>query len=221
MIKQIIVALTTEGTTDSRFLESIIQRSFENAAFDCAGQIEVLPVQYIEKQSGDFIEVVKLNAQLAGNSGVMVLCIHSDADDATDTNTFTDKINPAFTAVMDMQGKHICKSLVAIVPVHMTEAWMLSDTELLKAEIGTDKSDQEVGIDGSPEVYSDPKDIIEAVIRIARQDLTKRRRRDLTIGELYAPIGQKVSLDALENLPSYRKFREAVRDVLKNLNYLH
>ncbi len=99
MSKQIIIGFTTEGGTDIQFLESVIQRSFEDVAFECKGQIEVLPVQYIKKQSGSFVEVVKICARQAEKMGIMVLCIHADADDTTDTNTFNCKINPAFTVV--------------------------------------------------------------------------------------------------------------------------
>jgi len=220
MSKQIIIGFTTEGTTDVRFLESIIQRSFEDMAFECSEQIEVFPVLYIEKQTGDFVQVVKTYAREAEKRGVMVLCVHTDADDATDAKTFNSKIIPAFTAVLNTNDD-LCKNLVAIVPIQMTEAWMLSDKNLIKFEIGTDKSDVELGIDKFPEVYSNPKQILEDAIRIARQDLTKRRRRELTIAELYSPIGHKLALNSLENLPSYQKFKEAVRWAFRILNYLH
>ena len=75
MSRQVFIGFTTEGPTDFRFLESVIQRSFENVAFECSGQVEVLPVQYIEKQSGNFVEVVKDYARQADSLGVMVpLC---------------------------------------------------------------------------------------------------------------------------------------------------
>ncbi len=221
MSKQVIIGFTTEGPTDIQFLESIIQRSFEDVAFECDGQVEILPVQCIEKQVGDFVEAVKSYAQKAEKRGIMVLCVHADADDTTDTTTFNYKINPAFTAVGDVQGEHLCKNLVAIVPVQMTEAWMLSDKELLKAEIGTKRSNEDLDLDRSPEVYAAPKQAIENAIRIARQDLTRRRRRDLTIAKLYSPIGQQISLNTLEKLPSYQKFKEAVRGAFRKLNYLH
>ncbi len=220
MNKQIIIGFTTEGATDVRFLESIIQRSFEAVAFECDGQIEVLPIQKIEKKSGVFVEVVKQYAEEAEKNGIMILCVHCDADDPTDTNTFNNKINPAFSVVYGTEGSKFCKTLVAIVPVMMTEAWMLSDKELLKAEIGTDKTDAELGIDRFAEVYNNPKERIEDAIRIARQGLPRRRRQDLAISELYSPIGQKISLDSLQILPSYRKFKDAVRNAFRELNYL-
>jgi hypothetical protein len=221
MSKQIIIGFTTEGPTDIRFLESIIQRSFEAIAFECDGQVEILPVQCIEKQEGDFVKTVKCYAQQAKERGIMVLCVHTDADSTTDTGTFNNKINPAFTAVENAQREHLCKNLVPIVPVRMTEAWMLSDKELLKAEIGTRKSHEDLGINRPPEVYADPKQAIKTAIRVARQDQTRRRRRDLTVAELYSPIGQKISLTKLERLPSYQKFKEAVRDAFRKLNYLY
>jgi len=138
----------------------------------------------------------------------------------TDAKVFNDRINPAFNAVKNLPGEYVCKNLVATVPVQMTEAWILSDKVLLKAEIGTGNSYVELGIHKSPEVYADPKQTIEAAIRIARLDLTRRRRHKLTIAELYLPIGQKVSLNKLENLPSYQKFKEAVRIAFQELGYL-
>ncbi len=220
MSKQIIIGLTTEGSTDVRFLESIIQRSFENVAFECRGQVEVLPVQNIEKESGEFVEAVIKCARKADERGIMVLCVHADADDRTDSDTFNFKINPAITAIQALLEESVCKNLVAVVPVQMIEAWMLSDKELLKAEIGTDKSYIELGIDRLPEVYDDPKHAMESAIRIGRQKLSRRRRHQLTISELYAPIGQKIALNALENLPSYQKFKGAVRSAFVKLNYL-
>jgi len=150
----------------------------------------------------------------------MVLCIHTDADEPTDSNAFSYKINPAFTAINNIIDGRLCKNLVAIVPVHMTEAWMLADSELLKAEIGTNKSDNELGLIRSPEEYNNPKEIIEIAIRLARHGLPKRRRGDFGISRIYSPIGQKVKLNKLEGLPSYRKFKAAIRAAYRRMNYL-
>ena len=43
------------------------------------------------------------------------------------------------------------KTSVIIVPIQMTESWMLAEKELLKKEIGTDKTDIELGIHRDPE----------------------------------------------------------------------
>jgi Domain of unknown function (DUF4276) len=219
MNRQVIIGFSTEGSTDFRFLESIIQRTFEDVAFDCTGQIEVLPVQYIPKTSGTFIELVK-NAALEGDKlGISVLCIHTDADAPEDTEVLKNKINPAFSEIL-ASPEVICKNLVAIIPIQMTEAWMLADTELLKSEIGSSKQDSDLKLDRKPESIADPKMVIAEAIVIARSNLTKLRRRQLNVGELYQPIGQKIDLTKLKSLKSYQKFRDAVKNAYRALNYL-
>jgi Domain of unknown function (DUF4276) len=219
MNRQVIIGFSTEGSTDFRFLESIIQRTFEDVAFDCTGQIEVLPVQYIPKTSGTFIELVK-NAALEGDKlGISVLCIHTDADAPEDTEVLKNKINPAFSEIL-ASPEVICKNLIAIIPIQMTEAWMLADTELLKSEIGSSKQDSDLKLDRKPESIADPKMVIAEAIVIARSNLTKLRRRQLNVGELYQPIGQKIDLTKLKSLKSYQKFRDAVKNAYRALNYL-
>ena len=102
----------------------------------------------------------------------------------------------------------------------MTEAWMLADTELLKDEIGTLKSDEELGFGRPPESLPNPKKIIKQTISKVFRDLPRRRTRPVIISELYSPIGQKVSLEKSAQLPSYQKFKEAVRGAYRKLNYM-
>lgn len=220
MTKQLIVGFCAEGSTDERFLTSVIQRTFEEVALDCTGQIDILPVQFLEKETGSFNELVQKYATKALESGVMVLCIHTDADAPTDDNCFSQKINPAFEHITNLVDENICKNLVAVVPIQMTESWMLAEKELLKKEIGTNKSDNELGIHRAPESITNPKHVIETAISIMEQDLTKKRRRLLKIGQLYLPIGQKIQLQNLESLTSYNKFKSSVKDAFRKLNYL-
>lgn len=220
-MKQLIIGFTTDGPTDIRFLESIIQRTFEDIAFECDGDVMVLPLQYIEREPGSFIEMVQTCAHKAIiDHSIMVLCIHTDAEAANDHRAFEFKITPAFESVQQSE-EDICKNLVAVVPVRMTEAWLLADKDLLKAEIGTSKSDNDLKIHRAPETFADPKAAIEEAIRIARADLPARRRHQLPIAELYQPIGQKIQLEKLERLAAYQKFKEAVRQAYRKLNYLH
>ncbi len=218
-IKQILVGYMTEGPTDTRFLESIIQRTFEDIAFECHGAIDVLPVQHISVRKSAFSDEVLNAAKKAFEMGLMVLCVHTDADAETDLIAFTNKITPAFEATQN-NLKENCQILVAIVPVQMTEAWLLADKDTLKQEIGTDKTDHELGLLRHPESLPDPKKVIENAISIAHQHVTRRHRYQLTLSELYTPIGQKVNLEKLSLLGSYRKFKEAVRAAYQQLAFL-
>ncbi len=217
----LIIGFTTEGSTDVRFLESIIRRTFEEVAFECKGEILIHDVQHLEVGKDNFTGEVMQAARKAEENGIMVLCVHADADDVTDHTTFLNKIRPAFS-VVEETDEALCKNLVAIVPIYMTEAWMLADKELLKEEIGTGKSEEELGLLREPESVADPKELIKEAIRIAFADDTRRRRnRSLHIAELYQPLGQKITLEKLKSLSSYQKFRQGVREAFIKLNYLH
>ncbi len=216
----ITIAYTTEGATDQRFLESIIRKTFEEVALTCKGEIEVFDPVYIElKKNMNFIENIKNLAITALNIGINVFCIHADSDNISDEHVFKHKIVPAVQAVNTLPVDKACNNLVAIVPVRMSEAWMLADTDLLKEEFNTTKTDSELFININPETIADPKAVIEKALQLAQDHLPQRRNR-IIIGELYQPLGQKIQLNKLEQLSSFKKFKLSVEDAFRKLNYL-
>lgn len=214
------IGFIAEGSTDVRFLEQVIGRTFRDITLDCSSQIEVYPPQYIKVSKQGIVPYILEASSQANEQGAMVLCVHSDADDANETNTWHNRLSPAFKAVNDADNNR-CKILVGIVPVHMTEAWMLSDKELFKNEIATTLTDVELGIERHPEQIADPKAAIEEALRRAQAHRTKRRRSDLSIADLYAPLGQSIPLAKLEVMASYQAFKERAKAALRLLNYLN
>ena len=224
MTKQIFAGLFTEGTTDIRFLESVVRKTLEDIAFECKGQIETeVKTIEINKTGLKFIDQV-LSASKKGmdDYGIMFLCVHTDADEETDNTVMESKIIPVLKSLSERSETEYCKLLVFVIPVYMTESWMLADKELLKSEIGTQLSNFDLGIHAIPECVTNPKEIIINAIRIAQSDLTRRKRnRGLDISELYQIIGQKLELSQLENLDSYRKFKDSLKDAFKELGFLY
>lgn len=99
---------------------------------------------------------------------------------------------------------------------------MLADKDALKEELRTDKNFKELKLTfplKQVEKIADPKAKIQQIITIAFQDLSNRRRM-VNIGSLYSPLGQKINLDILEQLPSYYKFTENLTNALIKLNYI-
>ena len=221
MSQVITVGFITEGTTDVRFLSGIIRRTFEDLTWECQQAIEIFPPAHVNvsKQGLTFADYVLEAAKVAEAGKLMVLCVHTDADDETDTDTLINRINPAFAGVQTTP-RAVCKNLVAIVPVRMTEAWMLADKDALKAEIGTQKTDGQLGLTRSPESVTDPKKIIKDVVRLAFDHRSRRSRNQVAISELYEPLGEMVNLAQLSFLPSYQKFKEAAREAFRQLNFL-
>lgn len=220
---QIFAGLFAEGNTDIDFLKSIVQKTMQTLAFECSGQldIEVFPI-VIDKTGLDFSKQV-LSASKKGfdDYGIHILCVHTDADSPTSSKAYQYKINPSKNLLSVESSEDFCKILVAIVPIQETESWMLADKDLLKQEIGTDKSDNDLGINKFPESFSNPKETISNAIRIAREELTQKRRKSLSINELYLPLGQSIDMSKLEGLSSYQDFRNNIKDAFIQLNLLH
>jgi len=218
---QIIIGLYREGSTDKRFFTSLIQRTFQSVSFECRKEINIMDVIDIDVDKTSYMdEVIAASRKGVLYFGISVLCIHADADDSTDASVFNNKINPSLRKI-EAEQDDICKVIVPVVPVQMTEAWMLADKMLLKNQIGTDKSDMELGFDKNPEQISDPKTVITGAIRIASREKGKRHRNDLNISVLYERLGENISLESLRQLPSFRKFEDNVRNAFRELKYLN
>lgn len=223
MARQIFIGLMAEGTTDQSFLKSVIERTFDDIRFECNSDIDIFDIEEVKVSTGtSFIEKV-LEASVKGfeTFGMMILCVHADADNKKLEDTYLNKINPSIEKLRRKGDDKFCQTLVAVVPIQETEAWMLADKELLKQEIGTDKTDNELQLNRQPEQIANPKEVIENAIRIAREEFVKRRRKKLTIGDLYLPIGQAVDLEKLDNLESYKDFKRNVRQAFIRLNLLN
>lgn len=220
--RQVFIGLTTEGTTDIRFLEKIVERTFEEIAYDCFGDVEpVFRVLNVDKHGLSFVDyILRASQQGIDEMGMAILCVHTDADDVTIDGVMNNKMLPAQNVLLGAESERTCKILVPIIPVQMMESWMLADKDLLKHEIGTDLTDNELGINRNPESIADPKSVIEEAIRISRRNVVKRRRRDLKIGDIYMAVGQKVAIDKLLLLPSYQHFQNEVRNAYRKLHLL-
>lgn len=216
---QLIVGLTAEGSTDYRFLSSLVRRTYEELAFECKGDVEIASVQVVKVEKEQFAMALLKAAQLGhSNFGISILCVHADADTKATNERYNKLILPAIAKVIETEGEH-CKNIVPIVPITEIESWMLADKESFKDEIGSTESDANLKIVGNPESFSDPKAKIEEAIRIEDQKRTRRRQK-LSISDLYQPLGEKCSLDQLKNLSSYERFYEKARNSLVLLNLL-
>jgi hypothetical protein len=220
----ILAGLFTEGTTDDRFLLSVLERTLEDVAFDCTGDIEtrVEAISINKKDLSFNDQVLEASKEAFEKFGILLLFVHTDADDVNDEVIFKSKILPAQKLLLEQDVDSYCIHMIPVVPVQMTESWMIADRNLLKSEIGIVKTDAELGINQNPESLTDPKRTVEEIIRLSREDVTKRKRsKGLQISDLYQIIGQKVELSELVKLSSYIKFKTSLIEKLKELNFYH
>ena len=221
MGKQLFIGLAVEGSTDMRFLKSVVWRTYLKIVYDqCEQDIDVDVFELKPSKTGKSFPEFVVDASIEGMKyGILVLAVHSDSDKDTLQERMQDKFFPAQQALDRADGNVVCKTLVPIIPIRMVEAWMLADTSLLKDEMGTSLSNAELGIHRAPESIANPKEIIETAISVAMRHRTKKRRT-LTIADLYGILGDEVSIESLSRLPSYRSFFDSAVDSLRTIHYL-
>ncbi len=217
---QLFIGLIAEGTTDYRFLEPIVEKALIDIAYNCTGQIDI-DVKVIDCDKGDSFTDYVLNASQKGNQefGITMLIVHSDADDASADNTYENKINPAKTLLEQCDNTY-CKNIAALIPIRETEAWMLADKAVFIKFIGTKKNENELGINGNPETFNNPKQRIEDAIRIGRADMPKKLRNSLKISDCYSYLGEAIQIDNLKTFQSYIDFENNIKQELIKLNLL-
>ncbi len=215
------IGLAVEGNTDMRFLKSVVWRSYLKIVYDlCEQDIDVDVFELRPLKAGKSFPEFVVNASIEGKKyGILVLTVHADSDRETFRERLQDKFIPAQQALDRDKDNELCKILVPIIPIRMIEAWMLADIALLKDEMGTSLSDTELGLHRAPESIANPKETIEEAISVAMQHRPKKRRT-LTIADLYGIMGDEVSIESLFRLPSYRAFYEAAVESLRTIHYL-
>jgi hypothetical protein len=215
MSEILTIALHAEGTTDYKFFKPIIRRTIEDIILNSECDIEIYPIMDIFKETGNtYCDEIINASKKAFDAGMKCLILHCDADNSTIDDVMQNKISPACTTINNHQDKDImCDKLIPLIPIYMTEAWMLADIELLKSEICASKfSNSELGFIRKAQNYADPKHVIKMAISTAQQKTTKHRRT-FDISELYSPLGQKIDLNLLKNLTSYQKFYNELKTI--------
>lgn len=220
MSYQLFVGYTFEGTTDKSFFKSIIERTISDILC-CYGnkdvEIKLIP---FNKDGDKFVEQ-SINSIKKGfiENSTDIFFIHSDADDSTNSVVMNSKFNPLFEKITEFDELKEC-AIVPIIPIYMTESWMLADFDLFKKEIITNKTKSQLNLSGNSEQFSNPKLRIVEALRVTNNELPKKRRKDLSISDLYQIIGQKIEIRKLLTLESYKEFYINSFAVLKKLNLI-
>ena len=214
MAYPIYVALTVEGTTDTRFLESLLTSVFQEMALNHVDEDVDCIVSVLGRYNkGDgFVEgILEASRDAMTEFGATALAVHTDADSMSYDERRSTNFDKVFEAIRGMNPDDYCKVITPVIPVRMVEAWMLADRDLLRAEIGTTLTNAQLDIDGDPETFSDPKEKIEEAIRRAAAKAThKKPVNNVCIDELYQIIGMKLSLESLERMPSFQRFEQEI-----------
>jgi hypothetical protein len=217
----IVLAFLGEGKTDHRFLPNIAERLIEKLLLE-QNKDATIQWQSIEKNGEDSEQII-YNAAIQARY-CTTLIIHFDSGNIDASTAFKNKIKPGLNAVRT-STEEVCKNVTVLIPITETEAWMLVDKELLKQEMNTELSNNDLGLSyklSRIENIADPKQKLKDAIQKHHENLpAKRRKYSVTISELYEPISQKIKLEKLEMLSAYLTFKSNLISALQNENILN
>lgn len=202
------MALYTEGETDERFLAPLIKKLAQELLED----IEVFDIAIFRSDKKKAVDKIVDVAQKT--LGYQVLIIHADADDESMNKALKERLQPGFDQVKKQSDA--CQSLVPIIPIQETEAWLLADKETLRELIGTNKTNEELKLNfplKQIEQMANPKEKLQEVIK-------QVGRKSVKISTLYQPLGQAVSFDVLKDLSAFSDFKQKLIEAFRSIGYI-
>lgn len=100
---------------------------------------------------------------------------------------------------------------------------MLADQTALLELIGTTVSPHELPLPEriqQIETIANPKERLAQIMQMALMNRPRRIRRQRSISELYEPLGRRIGLSNLAQLPSYQQFVADLNQALVQLNFI-
>jgi Domain of unknown function (DUF4276) len=213
-------ALYCEGPSDALFLRPLLLRLCEATAADAQEPVEVPDVIDLgdepQHRSRPRDERIALAARAAEGAWV-VLFIHADADGRDARTALAQRVQPAIERLALELGTN--RQAVAVVPIRMTEAWLLADVDAFRSVLGTTLDLDALGLGDAiahgVERVADPKSQVRHAIALA-----KPRARAAQVASYRARLGEAVSLDRLRQLVAFRTLEHDFRAALATLGIL-
>lgn len=219
-MRTLTLALYAEGPTDERFLSIIIQRTaYQLLRQHKEVQVDVflkaLSPEPDVKDRGECILSVARKAH-----GFHALIVHADANAPTADGALQYRFESGQKLVQENE-KDTCRDLLPIIPIRMTEAWMMTDVEAFREVVGTDLRAEDLEFPARPhqvEAIQDPKH--ELNVALSQIFTRRRRRKKARLGQYYEPLARHIRLHRLGNVPAFQQFANDLTDVLENLHFI-
>ena len=220
-MKQLVLALYAEGRTDERFLPVIVQRTADRLLSELAlAPVDVLePILLEADESASSREECILSVARQA-SGFHALIVHSDADAPTADTALQQRFKPGQRLVHQSEDV-ACRDLLPIVPVRMTEAWMMVDGEAFREVVGTDLAASQLGFPDHPhqvETILDPEHELSEALR--QVFAMRRQRKKARLGQYYEPLARRIGLDRLDHVPAFQQFLRDLACILESLHFI-
>ena len=204
-----------EGGSDALYFGVLVPRLMEAIiASDGIGHSDIpsFPAVILGK-SGRDVDLVA--AEICENRDAFhMVFVHADVGGAGLAQGLEARSTAYCSRAHEICGWPVARC-VTVMPRHETEAWVLADPNAVLSALGYRGAASDVGLPATAaeaETLPDPK----ATLRAAVRAVAGRRRSD-SAAQLFGPIAQRQSLEALRASQSFRVFEASLRRCLANL----
>lgn len=190
MSRQLTFSVVADGGTD-RLLVPIIQWAIHRLD----PEVEILEPEFV-KRTGSVMEFLKLY-----DSGVMLVFVHRDSENAGLEERLREFESPSRS------------DIVPVIPVRMSEAWLLIDKHAVARAAGASSSVVSIPRLSEIENISNPKKRLDNLILEAAGNPSGRRLKNIrrSIVDRRISVASFISdFSPLENLPAFRHFQTAL-----------
>lgn len=116
-------------------------------------------------------------------------------------------------------GSYTVRTVIGVIPVRMTEAWLLLNENAIRLAAGNPSGRQKLSLPGIKQLESlpDPKQTLQQLLRDA-SELSGRRLHKFNVSKAVQLVAENISdFSALNNLNAFLSFEELVITATKNL----
>ncbi|MFJ5233570.1 hypothetical protein ACIQBJ_27200 [Kitasatospora sp. NPDC088391] len=210
MSRWLSLGLMAEGVSDEPFLRTLITRQVEDLLLAKAtGPVDVQPCE---------VSVVRITAAGAAEAARelavehTLLFLHSDEKERA-------KADALAAEVRSWARESRAAEPVVLVPVRMTESWMLADRQAIAVAVG--------GADLTAYPYQQPADVEKAHNSPDHPAYAKRVWQAIAgkghggaLDDSMELLAQHIDLDILGRLPSYQRWLADTEHALKSKGFL-
>ena len=201
-----------EGLRDYGFLMPLVNRSIEWLTTDL--DVRSIALKDVPVSGLSQIDKMRRVAE-AGYKSCRFIVFHLDADAPSTKRAYTQRFQPGHTAILTApDSARLNRQLVPVIPVRMTEAWMLTDLAAFQKATATRLSAKELNFPTKPhqvESIRDPKAVFEAAVGM----VNRKKRSNVSFNALYERLADIIDLDTLNHVPAYREFTDRLRTILQ------
>ena len=192
MSRQLTWSIVADGGTD-RMLVPIIEWTIHRLDPD----VEILEPEFLKRSGSvqDFLRTYESDA--------MIIFVHRDSE------------NLPLEHRLREFGNVTRQDVVPVVPVRMSEAWILFDGTAIARAAGSRAGEVSAPRIGEIESISDPKDRLDELLFHAADSPTGRRGRNFrrSIAQRRISVATHITdYGPLEVLPAFRRFQDALAE---------